>query len=191
MKKIYILLMRSDTIYSKLIHKVTGDEYTHASISLNDCQSFYSFARKESSQKPWKAGFVEEKLNEGIVGENQSAPCALYSLEISQEQFLHLEQRVIQMRENSHMFKYSMNGLIFCYFQINYRRQHHYFCSQFVAELLDSVQCLTLKKEPTTVLPNDFVYEPNLQPQYFGTIKNLQNEYLKPFCKKEKLCQLK
>lgn len=35
MKEIYILLTKSDTLFSKAIYRITRAEYTHASISLD------------------------------------------------------------------------------------------------------------------------------------------------------------
>ena len=42
MKSIYIMLTRSETVLSKLVHFVTKDTYTHASISFDhDLVTFY------------------------------------------------------------------------------------------------------------------------------------------------------
>ena len=47
MKKIYILLTRSDTWISKLINLATDDTYTHASISFESgLQPLYIFSRE-------------------------------------------------------------------------------------------------------------------------------------------------
>ena len=44
---VYILLTRSGTWFSRLIHFATRDNFTHASIGLDGPQGpFYSFARK-------------------------------------------------------------------------------------------------------------------------------------------------
>ena len=46
-RTIYILLTRSGTWFSRLIHFATRDNYTHASIGLDGPDGpFYSFARK-------------------------------------------------------------------------------------------------------------------------------------------------
>ena len=45
-KTVYILLTRSGTWFSRLIHLATDDRYTHASIGLDGPTGpFYSFAR--------------------------------------------------------------------------------------------------------------------------------------------------
>ena len=62
---VYILLTRSGTWFSRLIHLATRDDYTHASIGLDGPQGpFYSFGRKyEYFALP--AGLVEEQVTPG------------------------------------------------------------------------------------------------------------------------------
>ena len=48
-RSIYILLMRTDTYFSRLIHFVSAEEYTHASLCLDgSLQQFYRRERKSS-----------------------------------------------------------------------------------------------------------------------------------------------
>ena len=50
MKNIYILLTRSQTIVSRLVHLSTGDTYTHASIAWDDeLTTLCGFARRYSA----------------------------------------------------------------------------------------------------------------------------------------------
>ena len=64
-RAVYILLTRSGTWFSRLIHFATRDDYTHASIGLDGpAGPFYSFARKyERFALP--AGLVEERVGPG------------------------------------------------------------------------------------------------------------------------------
>ena len=57
-RSVYILLTRSDTYFSRLIHLLTAEDYTHVSICLDaDLQHFYSFGRK-SDIFMFPAGFA-------------------------------------------------------------------------------------------------------------------------------------
>ena len=48
MKKIYILLMHTYTIPSKIVKIFTNYEYSHVGISLSrECDEIYSFGRKK------------------------------------------------------------------------------------------------------------------------------------------------
>ena len=79
-RSVYILLTRSNTYFSRLIHKVTAEDYTHVSICLDeDLQHFYSFGRK-SDIFMFPAGFVREDLRSGIFRRFSQMPCALYEL---------------------------------------------------------------------------------------------------------------
>ena len=78
MKKIYILLTKSDTWVSHLIKLVTNDTYTHASISFEpDLQPMYSFSRKFVNL-PLPAGLRMEPLDRGFYKKYSYIPCALY-----------------------------------------------------------------------------------------------------------------
>lgn len=79
-RAIHILLTRSGTWFSRLIHLATQDDYTHASIGLDGpAGPFYSFARKyEHFGPPRRTG--------GGAGHRPPAggPLRLYELRVSQ-----------------------------------------------------------------------------------------------------------
>ena len=78
MPSVYILLARTETFFSRAIHVATGDPYTHASLALNrDLSRMYSFARRWR-RMPCIGGFVKERVDGGIYGDNPNAPCAVF-----------------------------------------------------------------------------------------------------------------
>ena len=84
-RTIYILLTRSGTWFSRLIHLATADSYTHASIGLDGpIGPFYSFARKYS-HFALPAGLVEEQIGPELRTKRQQVPCCLYELSVSPE----------------------------------------------------------------------------------------------------------
>ena len=89
-RAVYILLTRSGTWFSRLIHFATRDDYTHASIGLDGpAGPFYSFARKhEHFALP--AGLVEER----VTVSRQADPCCLYELRVSEEAHALLRRRL-------------------------------------------------------------------------------------------------
>ena len=89
-RTIYILLTRSGTWFSRLIHLATQDDYTHASIGLDGPRGpFYSFARKyERLALP--AGLVEEQ----VTPHRRRVPCCLYALTVDEETYLRLSLRL-------------------------------------------------------------------------------------------------
>mgnify|MGYP002923021316 FL=1 len=152
---IYILLTRSGTWFSRLIHLVTSDCYTHASIGLDGPSGpFYSFARRyEHFALP--AGLVEERP--GV--RNRQIPCCLYELKVSDPVYRRLRRQLSGMYRQRERYHYNLLGALSCYFNHPLRRKNHYFCSQFVAELLSASGAVPLRKAPSLYLPNHFPAE--------------------------------
>ena len=89
-RTIYILLTRSGTWFSRLIHFATRDSYTHASIGLDGPDGpFYSFARKYR-YLALPAGLVEEQ----VTVHRRAVPCCLYALKVDEEVYLRLRQQL-------------------------------------------------------------------------------------------------
>ena len=89
-RTVHILLTRSGTWFSRLIHFATRDSYTHASIGLDGPGGpFYSFARKYR-HFALPAGLVEEQ----VTVYRRAVPCCLYELRVSEETYLRLRQRL-------------------------------------------------------------------------------------------------
>ena len=85
MKSIYILLTRSETYVSKLIHLTTSDPFTHVSISFDrSLQPLYGFARK-TPRRALPAGLRTEPLNEGYYRQHRDIPCAVYEFQVSDD----------------------------------------------------------------------------------------------------------
>ena len=112
---VYILLTRSDTWFSRLIHLATQDSYTHASIGLDGPQGpFYSFARKyEHFALP--AGLVEERVGPEVREKRREVPCCLYELTVSQETYRRLRRRLSLMYAQREEYHYSVLGTLACF----------------------------------------------------------------------------
>lgn len=94
MKTIYILLTKSDTILSKLVHLVTSDAYTHVSVSFDErLQTLYSSSRK-NGQTLFPAGPCTERLHAGYYHRHAQIPCRLYELPVSDEAYEQAKEEV-------------------------------------------------------------------------------------------------
>lgn len=172
-KDIYILLLRSQSLFSRVIHIATKEEYTHVSIGMeSDCTQFYSFARRYTNL-PLPAGFVQESLDSGLMAKSKSAPCALYRMTIPASSYFSLRRRFKKMLPKQKRFQYSVLGTFFCFFGIEYKRENKYFCSQFVAEALNEAGIIELTKSPALYHPVDFIKLPHLELCYKGTLGGL------------------
>lgn len=157
MKTIYILLTRSKTYISRLIQLATSDDYTHVSIAFDEMLSqFYSFGRKQP-HFPLPAGLIQESLTNCFFDYHKDTPCALYELKVSKVVYQQAKQEVQRMVTEKQQYRYSIIGLICCKFAIPYQREKYYFCSQFVAEILEKSQALVLPKPAELIRPADYM----------------------------------
>jgi len=168
-RTVYILLTRSGTWFSRLIHLATQDSYTHASIGLDGPTGpFYSFARKyEHFALP--AGLVEEQ----VTAHRRMVPCCLYELKVSEDTYFRLRRRLRTMYARREDYGYNLLGTLACYFNLSLRRRHHYFCSQFVADLLEESGALDLPKPPTLLRPADFCQVKGLRAVHQGFLEGI------------------
>ena len=173
MKTIYILLTRSGTLLSKLVYAVTGASYTHASMAFDEeLNCLYSSTRK-NGYTMFPAGPSKEFLNKGVFRLRGDAPCALYALEVSDEAYVRACRRAEHMMARGELYRFNTLGLILCALHIRWQRRRHYFCSQFVSEVLQKSGALELPKPSTLMHPSDYANLPELRCLYRGTLAGL------------------
>ena len=170
---VYILLTRSSTCFSRIIHMATGDPYTHASISLDGpLGPFYSFARKYP-RFALPAGLVQENLRYSWQASGEHVPCCLYALQVSEAVYRRLRQRLENMYAMRECYHYSLLGALACHFDRLFRRQRYYFCSQFVAALLQECGAAALPKDPALLRPMDLCGVEGLRVIHPGDLKSV------------------
>lgn len=173
MKTIYILLTRSGTLLSKLVYSVTGANYTHASLAFDeDLSCLYSSTRK-NGYTMFPAGPSREYLDRGVFRLRPEAPCALYALEVSEEAYIRARRRANHMMAHGKLYRFNVLGLVLCAMHIRWQRRRHYFCSQFVSDVLEKSGALELPKDSTLMHPNDYTLLPQLKCLYKGRLADL------------------
>ena len=173
MKTIYILLTRSGTLLSKLVYAVTGASYTHASMAFDEeLNCLYSSTRK-NGYTMFPAGPSKEYLNKGVFRLRGDAPCALYALDVTDEAYVRARRRAEHMMARGELYRFNTLGLILCALHIRWQRRRHYFCSQFVSEVLQKSGALELPKPSTLMHPSDYAELPELRCLYRGTLAGL------------------
>lgn len=147
MKTIYILLTRSGTLLSNLVYRLTGARYTHASLAFDeDLSCLYSSTRK-NGYTMFPAGPSREYLDRGVFRLRPEAPCALYALEVSEEAYIRARRRANHMMAHGKLYRFNVLGLVLCAMHIRWQRRRHYFCSQFVSDVLEKSGALELPKD--------------------------------------------
>lgn len=173
MKKIYILLMQSSTILSRIVRCVTGAPYTHVSISFEETlQPLYSSSRK-NGETLFPAGPCTEPFHRGYLSKHPNIPCALYELEVTDEVYRTAKEEVSRIVDNNEDYGFNILGLIFCQLHIPHRRDGHYFCSQFVGEVLEKSHALALPKDISLMHPADYMGLPELRCRFMGLLGDL------------------
>lgn len=180
-KTLYILLTRTSTILSRIVHLITADDYTHVSLAFNESlRPLYSSSRK-NGRTLFPAGPCKERLNKGYWKSHRNVPCAVYKLEVSEEVYEMAKKEVDKIMVKSHEYHFNIIGLILCRLNIAYNRERNYFCSQFVSEILSRSKALELPKESSLMRPSDYMQLPELVCCFKGRLNEFQREI---YCKK-------
>ena len=173
MKTLYIFLTRSGTMLSNLVYHITGAQYTHVSLAFDpDLTTLYSSTRK-NGYTMFPAGPSKEYLNRGVFRLREDIPCALYALDVTEEAYLRARRRADHMMAHGELYRFNSLGLLLCALHIRWKRRRHYFCSQFVSEVLQKSGSLDLPKHSTLMHPNDYTSLPQLRCLYQGRLGDL------------------
>jgi len=157
---------------TRLIKFATKTPYNHASLAFDERLEYtYSFGRIMPND-PLIGGFAHERLDTGVF---KDAECQLLSLDVTEEQYEKMRDRVAKIEANQTKYKYNLLGLFGTKFDfMNFNRKHTYFCSQFVSKVLQEVGLFPEDFPTHLVTPCDLVEHINLQVEYQG----LLSEYL-------------
>jgi hypothetical protein len=145
---------------AKFLSWYTRFPYTHTSIGFeDDMDTFYTFVSK---------GFFIESIRKYEKTGRESFPCALYEITVPEKTYYNVKKLVLSYKARKEKLKYSTLGLVCCFFKIPLRRKNKYFCSHFVAEVLQQSKILRLKKKSTLYFPKDISRHKELKLIYVG-----------------------
>ncbi len=175
MKKIYLMLTRTESFVSKTVHMVTKDSYTHASLAFDEnLTEFYSSTRK-NGKTIFPAGPSREYLGRGFFARYGRTPCALYELEVEDSVYDKAFEIARSFADNQKLYKFNAWGLITCRFGVPLYRKNKFFCSQFVAEVLNRANAVELPKESGLIRPSDYMKVAEFKCVFTGDIKDVKN----------------
>jgi hypothetical protein len=134
--KVFIVLTRSHTILSGLIHRVTRAEYTHAALALDEnLEYMFSFGRRRVSN-PFIGCFKRESLNDEIYGECEELPGVIAEIPVTHAQYAEICNIVESFLLNHHNYSYNTFGLIRNLMRVPAEDDTRFFCSEFVYYVL-------------------------------------------------------
>ena len=149
---VYVVLVHSGTGVSKAIKAISHSEYSHASICFDSSlDKMYSFARKDP-RNPFIGGFRYESIGKGFYDQKE-IPYAVYVVPCTESQIKKMKKRLNYFIQNQEKFTFDFTGLVTNYLGIVNNPAHRWFCSRFVADVLNA-------GAPKN---NPYVAEPSLQ----------------------------
>ena len=159
-----VLFINYEDFWSKVVYYVLGKGYGHASISVDDNEEiYYSFNFK---------GFRREKprKHEDIVSKS-----VCYKLSVSKDEYDKVVEMIDEFQSRRFEWKYNLAGLLLSRLHIKRQKKDHYFCSEFVAEMLQRANVAEFKKSTAHYLPNRLEQEvkkfQNLEQVIFNPIQ--------------------
>ena len=167
MKTIYIIASDSGTYFSKFLKIMTREKYVHISIGLDDkFEKVYSFGRKQKFMLP--AGFINEDL-EMICQLFKKTDLQIYELKITKKQFYTIN-KILKDKyiKNALKYRYNIKGLPMINFNLSYKRDYHYVCSQFCGKLLNDSGIINFNKNYSLIKPRDILNIKGLNLIYEG-----------------------
>ena len=166
-KNIYLIFTKTGTWLSRFISAFSDMKYVHSSISFDSSfKKMYSFGRT-NPDNPFSGGFVEEDLQGGIYEKFSQTQCLIYKVQVTDEQYHSLKKQLSRFQNDAENYHYNLIGLMGAKIGYPIQRKNHYFCSQFVSELLINSNLYDMTKNPALVAPEDlydvadleFIYE--------------------------------
>ena len=167
-KTIYIVLTNTGTLFSKAIGMYTRKDMNHASIAFDEeLNEMYSFGRK-NKHNPFNAGFIREEPTEGLFTQ---ATCAIYKCNVTYKEYIQMRNKIRLMEQDKELYKYNLIGLFGVAMNIKIEREYAFFCSQFVATMMNECRSTQLQVAPYLVQPHHFEQHSSLNLLYKGKLQ--------------------
>ncbi len=148
MKTITILLTRYKGLFGRFICGISKNKFSHASISLDENEEiFYSFNLKGFVIEKPKKYFPESRIP-GSTCVRIQVPCDIYDK---------VKEELTGYIDAKEKYGYSRWGVVLCLLHISHKFQYRYFCSQFVAEILNNAGAVKLRKASSLYLPGQLI----------------------------------
>lgn len=173
-QSVFILLTNTGTLFTKMIQTYTKAPYNHASISFKrDLSEMYSFGRKHPSN-PLNGGFVKEDIKTGTFSKYPGTTCVIYELQVTPREVERMRRVLHIFIRSQKKYLYNILGVIGIALKEPVEFSNSYFCSQFVAEILDRSGIKLWDKLPALVTPDDFRQSERLQLVYEGKLSEYE-----------------
>lgn len=164
---VYVVLTDTGKPHAKVIKKVTGEPYNHASLSLDtSLQNMFSFNMHGK-------GFDTESIFSDYYGKHLDiVRYSIYCYMASPEEFNLVQRAIEEIRSHAEKWHFSMTGLIGFYSKHKTLRDDAMVCSEFVAAMLKAMNPDLVPKERNQYTPYGLSKLKNMIFIQRGTLKN-------------------
>lgn len=171
-KRIYVVVTQTGTMLSRILKRITGAKYNHSSISpYTDLHLMYSFGRRHPYNPFW-GGFVEESTRFGTFKRFFNTKALILELSVTKKQYTALCETLELMLRERERYHYNYLGLGLAAFRIRSRYNHHFYCSEFVREMLVRHGIVDADLLPPITQPIHFLSIPGANLIYSGRLKD-------------------
>lgn len=155
MEKIYLTVMHSGTLFSRIVRLFTGSKtYSHTGIAFDkSLNPMYSFGRLFYFT-PLPGGFVHEGLGTKFYNHYPKGKLVVYEISATQEQYHTVKARVDEFVSHRKQYKYGYWNCFMHALNKPCERAYHHTCTSFCATILQGV--LPFKCAPSMLEPLDF-----------------------------------
>lgn len=158
---VYVLCVHTGTLLANAIKKATGSHFSHCTISFDSSlKNMYSFGRKTRLTELSNGSFVKESIHNPPYT-NEDVTYALYCIPVTSSQLAAMKKRLEYFVKNKTKFRYDFAGLFKNFFGIADNPEQRWFCSRFVADIINAGTEPGQKpmiREPSLMRPEDFLY---------------------------------
>lgn len=163
-KCVYIVLSHTGSTFSRMIKHFMNSTYTHASIAFDEhLQEIYSFGRLRPNN-PFTAGFIKEDIQKGTFAKFENTYSTIFRVPVEKEQYDILLENMEQFKRDPDRYSYNLIGALALKFGLVIERENRYFCSHFVAEMLNESKIMDFEKTPSRVIPMDIYRKAEVYP---------------------------
>ena len=177
-KQIYVIISQTGTILSRIIKRLTGAQYNHASISLDkELTRMHSFGRVN----PYNAfigGFVQESPNFGTFKRFKDTDAIIIALDVDENTYSKAENLVETMWANRKNYHYNYLGLYLAAVHISRKKKNCFYCSEFVAHVLRECNVQGNETLGDIIHPMDFFKFPHRK-IYTGKLRDYEDAKIK------------
>lgn len=167
-KNIYVVLSDTGSVLTRLIGFYTKSKYNHCSISFDpEFKTLYSFGRKQP-RNPFMGGFVEESFYAGTFKRFSNTTCLVLKMEVDNDSYIQIKKNIDFFKENMNEYHYNFIGLFGAAVGKQISRQNGYYCSHFVAKVIEEADVKLWDTPAFLVKPEDFGNHENFQIVYEG-----------------------